>query len=350
MLWDSYGLDNLIIGEKEMPLKEEYRFCNCCVFPSNLGIIHPITREELKFSNETTEIICEICEEFKNNFPNRQHFEQELEGYFQTHRKILFAYSGGLDSTIVLAKLANECKHRGIHLQLFTVITGVKGKKTYENIKNIVSYLGLGKEHFFVDITDSLQYEKCIIGVTGIPISTFEVYRKCNELNILACGKICNTMLDSAYREVMETEGVTELFTGGDTPKINHKGVYSLFWKKNSGITIVRGGYAFDLSKEKSRDFLKINKLPWNYSGCGGYDTDCLVPGVFFLNQLRGKTEISIEKSVKNYPIILEYLAERVRFGIIDRSEALCLLTNIDVANRECYNELEKIFNDRRLK
>ncbi|MFA7714981.1 MAG: hypothetical protein WCX77_02640, partial [Candidatus Paceibacterota bacterium] len=209
---------------------------------------------------------------------------------------------------------------RGIKLESFTIKTGVKGDTTRQNIEKVINHFKIDN-HFFVDISQKKQNNPKVLAVTGKPTATMAVYKKCKEANVLPCGKICNSMIDATYSDVMEERGYTELFTGGDTPKIREDGKYSLSWKKPSGITIIRGGYAFNTNKEKNRQFIEKNNIPWTNPDCGGYDTDCLIPGVFFYNALGGERNISIKDSIQKFPIILEYLAERVRFGIIERED-----------------------------
>jgi hypothetical protein len=248
-----------------------------------------------------------------------------------------------LDSTVVLAKLAQECQKMSIELQLFTVNTGVKGRIAEENIENVLNFLNLKANHFYIDITDQIQDDQKILKITGNPVTTLDVYRICREKGILPCGKICNTMIDGAYASVMKDLGFTTVVTGGDTPKKNSKGVYSLFWTKPSGVTIVRGAYAFSLSKSANSDYIRDHKIPWVYSGCGGYDTDCLVPGVFFAEGLNFQPNQEMEFVIAKYPIILDYLTERVRFGVIDYAEALKMITNVDISSQQSYEELAEI-------
>jgi hypothetical protein len=258
--------------------------------------------------------------------------------------RILFAHSGGLDSTVTLAKLAPECEKRGIKLIIFTLRSGVKGRVAEKNIEDVLNFLGLKDSHSYFDIADVSQDSPHILEVTGEPMSTIDVYRACYKKRVLPCGKLCNTMFDRAYDLVMKDLGFNQMVTGGDTPKKNSQGVYSLFWEKPSGITIVRGAYAFALSKSINLRFISENSIPWVNPNCGGYDTDCLVPGVFFAEGLNFQADQEIETVVGKYPIILDYLTERVRFGVIDYDEALKIMTHVDIASQESRDELIEIF------
>ncbi|MDD3498619.1 MAG: ATP-binding protein [Candidatus Moranbacteria bacterium] len=319
--------------------------CKYCINPMGLNVVNPVTGKELKFYEVGNETVCEICFDIMNSgsLPSRKQFDEEFELFLRENKKILFAYSGGLDSTVVLAKLASECQKRSIELQIFTVDTKVKGRVAEENIENVLNFLNLKKNHFYVDVADKIQDNPKILDITGKPVTTLDVYKICREKGILPCGKICNTMIDGTYDSVMKDLGFTVMVTGGDTPKKNSKGAYSLFWTKPSGVTIVRGAYAFGLSKLINFTYITDHKIPWVHPRCGGYDTDCLIPGVFFAEGLNFQSNRGMEFVVAKYPIILDYLTERVRFGVINYEEALKMITSVDVSSEQSYGELLEI-------
>ncbi|NCQ12962.1 hypothetical protein COT93_03260 [Candidatus Falkowbacteria bacterium CG10_big_fil_rev_8_21_14_0_10_37_18] len=331
-------------------MSKEHQFCSVCINPSNLGIINPETGRELVFyQHKEGAIICDICSRmFKDySLPERAWFDNEFEEFLQANKRILFAYSGGLDSTVVLSKLSPICRKRGIELLTFTINTSVKGQVAKNNIKNVLSYLGILENHFYRDIDGTVHNHPKIIDLVDKPATTLEIYRKCREKNILPCGPICNAMMDGIYREIMAELDFDTLVTGGDTPKKNTLQKYSLYWKKSSGITIFRGGYAFGLSKDINRRYVVDNNIPWIDPRCGGYDTDCLIPGVFFSDGLDNNAQQDLETVIEKYPIILEYLSERVRFGVIDRNEAIERLTKVDIADQSCYLELLTILENK---
>ena len=322
-------------------------FCRFCINPKGLGVINPMTDRELQFHSDDQGTVCEICQEvlLSGIFPSREQFDEEFQTFLNTQSKILFAYSGGLDSTVVLIKLVEECKKRNIELTTFTIETGLKGKTTAMNISNVLKYLQLDQSHITLDIARTIQEHSKVLAITKEPMTTLDVYRVCHKKGILPCGKVCNTMIDHAYEQLMMDCGVSELVTGGDTPKKNLSGIYSLSWSKPSGITIVRGGYGFGLSKHLNASFISDNNIPWIHPKCGGYDTDCLVPGVFFSDRLDHKAEQTAEFVIDTYPIILGYLSERVRFGVIDRDDGLRMLTCVDIASDETYQEFINTVN-----
>lgn len=321
-------------------------YCEKCINPMGFGVINPLTNQELKFFETRNGVICEICNDLQmsQNLPPRNTFDKEFEIFLSTRDEILFAYSGGLDSTVVLYKLVEECKKKNILLRTFTIETGVKGIVAKQNIENVLQDLKIGDQHVFIDASNLIQNNSKIIDITGKAMTTLAVYKRCLENNILPCGKICNSMLDGIYDSLMNELGFDVMVTGGDTPKKNIQGLYSLYWKKPSGITILRGGYAFGLTKRINAEYIEGKRIPWTHPLCGGYDTDCLIPGVYFAKQFNHKACQDVETIVLKYSIILDYLSERVRFGIIDRNDGINMLTRIEIANSKCEQELKNIF------
>ncbi|MFH1392180.1 MAG: hypothetical protein ABIG90_00655 [bacterium] len=328
--------ENLKREVVEVLYSDEQRFCSYCINPADLGVLNPTTGKILNFHSGNDDLFCEICYEIfrDNKFPERSYFDQEWNDYLSARPKLLFAYSGGLDSTVVLALLVESCRQKNIDLEIFTIKTGVKGSKTHNNIDAVLNWLNIRDNHFYVDIQDENQ---------DSGVSTLNVYLQCFKAGILPCGKICNSIIDHVYQSIMQERGHKELITGGDTPKLNKFRKYSLFWEKSNGLVVVRGGYAFNLSKKFNRDFVEEHNIPWINPECGGYDTDCLVPGAFFRRKLQGNRKISLKKVISEFPIILDYLAERARFGVYDRNEALFLLTHVDIASLSSYEEFNQI-------
>ncbi len=315
---------------------------HCCVCASpNVDAYKNSKGQELIFKKNEESIICSDCLDFLDNhgYLNVACINSELGKFFLENNRILFAYSGGLDSTAVLFKLFSECLFRRIKLDLFTVDTGFKGLRAKDNVNRVVDFLGLKDNHFWVDWSKRTNSDQRILDSFSSPQKTFNIYKSCWEKGILPCGKICNSIMEGAYKEVMESLGYDVLFTGGDTPKIDNKGKYSIFWVDGSILT-VRGGYAFNLSKNKNDQIIKKNKIPWINPCCGGYDTDCLVPGSFFSREFNHIAKVDVETLYRKHPIIFYYLTERTRFGIIDRTTAIKMMSDVDICDSYSYLEL----------
>ena len=293
---------------------------------------------------DVEQVICNQCKEMPQKDILEYNTFQERKIFFESHKdeELVFAFSGGADSVVSLALLIEECKKYGINYHVFTVDTGVKGVQTWENIKNIIHFFKIEKLYEVVDVRNLIINNDVTNQIIGNPISVIDLYRYCVSKNILCCGKICNSILDSVYMEILKKYKTSYLLTGGDTLKKNSQGKYSIIWNKKPGLNIVRMGAGFGLTKEKVRNYIKKHELPWINPKCGGYDTDCLIPGYFFknasYNQIEGADQIS-----KNFPVVGEYIYERVRFGVIPYEEGKQLLNKLDVSSTKCYQELEKI-------
>lgn len=327
---------------------QDFVFCSSCVFPMGLRVNNPATGKPLDFEMRAGQPLCECCAAVHDlGLANiRETCDREFQEFLGSTRSVLFAYSGGLDSTIVLALMRDECRKRGIKLDVFTVATGVKGNVADKNVRDVISNLGLGEAHLTVDITHAIQDDPAVIAITGKTLDTFDVYRHCHATRTLPCGKLCNRMIDRAYLETMRATGYETLMTGGDTPKQKQDGNFSIHWKKPSGITIVRGGFAFGLSKTRNRNLVSELNLPWADPLCGGYDTDCLMPGAYFADLTQGRKRLPLEEVIEKCPVVLEYLAERVRFGIIDRTAGLDALTRLDVPAEDALLEYGRLFTE----
>ena len=330
----------------------QHVFCAYCVYPTGLQVKHPQTGETLKFSSHSGKPVCECCESVLAMGLDaiRRGCDAETERFLATRKSILFAYSGGLDSTAVLTLLSQECRTRGIRLDAFTIMTGVKGKVAEDNIRNVIRHLGLQDSHRMIDITHATQDDPAVLAVTGKTLTTFEVYRHCAATRTLPCGKMCNRIIDRAYAETMRVLGHDTLMTGGDTPKPDQDGHFSIHWRKATGIAIMRGGYAFGLDKLRNRGLVAERKLPWTHPECGGYDTDCLMPGAYFAQAASGRRRVPLGEVAANYPVVLDYLAERVRFGIIDRTAGLDAATRLDVPSGAAVREYRELFDPKRMK
>lgn len=315
---------------------EALRFCERCVYVFGLGLKNPANGEIINAKMLGQQCLCDLCHDGKmaSVKNSKDYFKKQMTSYLEDKKRVLFAYSGGLDSTAVLFLLKKECLKHKIELVTFTINHGYKGIQALDNIKNVIDYLKVN--HFWSDI--SLNK----IGSEGQTV--LQKYKQCFCDKILPCGKICNSMIDEEYSKIMQELSFSELITGGDTPKKNELGDYSIFWKKPSGLVIIRGGWAFGLTKDLNNSIIKDNNIPWIRPDCGGYDTDCLLPGAFFREALSGDNKIGLKKIAATFPIIFDYLAERVRFGIINREHALEMLEKIDIGSKENYFELQEIF------
>jgi predicted PP-loop superfamily ATPase len=311
--------------------------CKTCIIPLDESFAKFVPAAALPILRE--EGLCNSCHSLqKDPFYNRYRgkdniFAEELEKFLESRRKVVFAYSGGLDSTVVLNLLNAECRSRGIDLFLFTIDHGFKGEVTKANIDSVIRFEGLEAQHRWVDVTKEMHPEGG---------NNFDFYANLYKQGILPCGLRCNRVINSTYRKILDSEKENVLITGGDTPKPNQKlGRFSIFWEKPE-LTVLRGAAAFGLGKTKNRNYVQQHNIPWVDPGCGGYDTDCLLPGAL-LRQITDKTPFDFETVIRETPVVLEYFSERVRWGVIGREEAISRMTNLEVSDDASYKEINAL-------
>lgn len=294
--------------------------------------------------------LCDECIQSMEieNFQDAVNFGADSQMHFEflkfiksrIGKEVLYAYSGGQDSTAVLFLLKKICDEYNIKLNVFTIKNGFKGERTWYNIYNVIDFLGLKDNWKVYDIRNDIVTDEYITNLFGKNLSVEQIYALCFFEDVLPCGKICNTMMDNQYKKVLEEFNEEYLITGGDTPKIND-GKYSIYWRKNSGINVIRGGASFRINKQKGLDIINENNIPWVNPGYGGYDTDCLVPGSIFASIANGNSATSIEEIDNKFHVVLEYFKERVRMGVIDRNEAIQKLTSLDINDYTGYVEMK---------
>ena len=120
--------------------------CKRCITPLEEGMVPYLPDDSLPFHPD--EGLCNACHSLEKD-PNygsysgeNSVFKQELKRFLDGSKKIVFAYSGGLDSTVTLDKLNTECASRGIELKCFTINHGFKGSRALDNIRNVIKFDG----------------------------------------------------------------------------------------------------------------------------------------------------------------------------------------------------------------
>lgn len=328
-------------------MSQKIRFCDHCVYPFDVGVINWGTGKLLQAVRFENRQLCECCADFLASTTLGEtaiRAASDMLGYLNKKR-VAYAYSGGLDSTCVLYKLIQHCATSGCELAIFTIDNGVKGSIAHKNVRSVLSHLGVKDNHQWIDIRHTMQTHERVLEFAGKGLTSLQVYEYCYLNEILPCGKLCNTVMDGAYRAFLEGEHIPELVTGGDTPKKNSAGEFTIFWTKPSGLSIVRGGYGFNLSKSGNRRMVQELGIPWQDPRCGGYDTDCLMPGVYFGKRVEHVGSVTMHTLATRHQIVLDYLSERVRFGVLDRDTTLADILKLDIASLGCRNELAEIFS-----
>ncbi len=291
---------------------------------------------------------CDACRTLpanvKVNSNSNMFYRQEREDFLNSRRNdaVLFAYSGGLDSTVALSQLIEECKSRSITVIPFTIDYGFKGKETWKNISQVIDFLHQNDKYFVYDISSESVSILASPSAKNESMKVFDFYKSCVKEGVLPCGAMCNSIIDWAFQRILKNYNDEYLITGGDTPKRNTKGIYSIFWETH-GFTVVRAGAAFGNTKNKNRQYILEHNIPWNDPGCGGYDTDCLLPGAVFYALVQGRAEHSLEETAASFPVLMEYFSERVRLGVIERNDALESLLHYDLPSLESIREIDEL-------
>ncbi len=279
----------------------------------------------------TKNTICDYCKELDDETVKcfSTLFKQELINYLLETDSVSFAFSGGLDSVITLHELRKLTDDYNVELNLFTINHGYKGNKVKKNIRRVLEFENLKNNHEWININDK---DKCIY-------TDMIVNKK------LPCGKICNDILDNYYKKYLKQNSNNLLITGGDTPKFNESlKRYSIFWKKRD-YCVLRGSAALGLTKEKIKNIKNEERIPWEDPMCGGYDTDCLIPG-FILRNIYGKSKLTLKQINKSLPIVINYFSERIRWGIIKKENAIKRIINVEVSDDICYNEMTEMMKN----
>jgi len=269
-------------------------------------------------------------------------FEREFNKFIDSknHGKIIYAFSGGLDSAVVLCKLVPICKSKEIELIPVTIDYGFKGRKTQENINNIIDFLEIDNLKL-IDIQNQ-PATKRVQARFGEGIKVYDFYKKCLQETILPCGPLCNSIIDRSYKQVLDELGDKSLVTGGDTPVYN-KGNFSIVWPQPLGFDVIRGAFSLGGTKKKNQEYILEHDIPWENPLYGGYDTDCLMSGTILYKMFNGNPDSTYEETLDKFKILYDYLSDRVRWKVIDRDIALENLTQLELISNEGLNEVEEL-------
>lgn len=274
--------------------------CDICIYREGM-------HEGLSFVERDGRFLCSECDEIARNpidpVALRDEFNAALETANTDDYDAILAFSGGRDSTVALKLLVE----RGLRVLAFTVDQGMKNAETMNNIHAII-------EHFKVDWLLLHAFPR-------------EAFRRMLVEGRTVCGRACRDAWKlPAFEKVARRYGVATILTGGDTPK------------RRSCVTggspaVIRVLAAFSYNKADLER--AIAQLPWKDPGVGPYDTDCLMASYGLENAAR-------KNSGRAPNVLIDYLAERIRFSILDRKEELERLARIPLLSREGRDQLER--------
>ena len=307
---------------------ENRRVCDTCIAIEGILTIPDF------YQNDEYGAECQRCHEYRTSEYTVDRAAKEFLYYLDFMKSIrpkeslgipydaVMLFSSGVDSVFALSHLQEEFKKRGLTLGAVLIDHGMKGEQTMKNALQVCRYLGI----------DLHIYQNNLV----------ELFTRCYEKGVFACGKKCNEALKGKEMmdKIMDDFGVDHVLTGGDTViKTDQKTItvygnryelpaYYSIWHVPSRTVRVVG--ALNVTKDDITRYVN-NHIPWVDPGCGGYDTDCLHPGsvVLQLKQYIKESgvpplEVIIERGDPLYP----FFAARLQFlpggnPIFDRKKVL---------------------------
>jgi predicted PP-loop superfamily ATPase len=199
----------------------------------------------------------------------------------------LLAYSGGADSTAALKLLVDKYK---LKVLAFTIDNGMKHDPVWQNALAVTRHLGV-----------DWLYVNDVKRAVGVIIEGFR------SSDIGSCSMCNKGWRFPNYKRLMKEYEASCILTGLEIP---HGG--SIIGQKSKWLIKMMAAHMMP----KKEVFEYISDLPWKNPGIvQGFDTDCLGGG-FGLELYR-------QKHARHAPIVISFLSERVRLGLMDREEEM---------------------------
>ena len=271
---------------------------NCCI---------PLGYKGISFVKIGSYFMCEDCYELVNHPLDREYLKSTAITYINRLKEnglgktydAIFAYSGGKDSTAALYSCVREY---GLRLLLFVYDNGFKGQKTWANIINVSSDLGLD-----LHIVRKNKAKQILMDL---------------ENGILPCGR-CGA-LKELYPAMAHLFSLDTIITGIECPSKNREVI------RNRG-TFNQFNFPAAMGWTKKDIEARIVETVWEDPGYNQFDSDCLIPGIS-MEMLYKDDDFN-----NHAPILLglheqhatEYFAMQVRHGVRDRDEAIAFLSKL---------------------
>lgn len=258
----------------------------CCI---------PLGYPGISFINQGGKLLCKECHDLINNEPDRDAISSHAKELFANIKgtgeqyDAIFAYSGGKDSTAALYSVVKEF---GINVLVFNYDNGFKGKKVVENIRNVISDLGL----------DYYQ----------IKSTTRKTIIEDLEHNILPCGR-CSA-LKLLYPKISSIFNVKYIITGIEcivnNEAIRDRGTfYQINWPA-----------ALNWSKEEINS--RIKNTVWVDPQYGIFDSDCLCPSIAIESIYKDCENPNFDMYMGKFEShVVPYYSRLVRYGAISKGE-----------------------------
>lgn len=263
------------------------RMCDICLIATD----HP----GMTFRRQGRRFLCRECIDHLQSPPDPEDLRRQWQHVMKTLRgareyDFLLAYSGGVDSTAALKILVERY---GLKILAFTVDNGMKHEPVWRNAMAVTQHLGVN----WLYINDVKRASEVIL--RGLRAGDDACCSNCNR-----GWRFPN------YRETMATFDASCVLTGLEIPHGGSIISQNIPW-------LVKMMAAHMMPKNEILDF--ISDLPWKDPGIvQGFDSDCLGGG-FGLELYR-------ERHRRHAPIVISFLSERIRYGLLDRDEELAKL------------------------
>lgn len=246
---------------------------------------------QFTFENYDGRFLCSACIDYlksplDKNILRKQWLEVMEQQRGKSEYDFLLAFSGGADSSAALKILRLEYNLR---ILAFTINNGMKNDLIWKNASSVTRHLGV-----------DWLYIHDITRAGGAIVDQLRVGGH-------VCGSICEDGWKIPnYKRLMQIYRNDYVLTGLEIP--TNGTIFS-----SSKPFMIKFMAAHMMPKKQVFEY--ISDLPWVNPGIRGFDTDCLGAG-FGLELYRRKHQ-------RHAPIVLEFLAPRIRYGLLDRNEEL---------------------------
>ncbi|HEX5727281.1 MAG TPA: phosphoadenosine phosphosulfate reductase family protein [Longimicrobiaceae bacterium] len=262
------------------------RMCDICLNATD----HPA----LRFHEQDGRFVCQECLDHFATRPSAEALTRQWEEVMETRRgargyDFLLAFSGGADSTAALKLLVEKYRMKVL---AFTVDNGMKHDAVWQNCMGVTRHLGVD----WLYVNDVKRASAVIV----------EAVRAADKGGCSRCDKGWRF---PNYQRLMREYEASCVLTGIEIP-------YGGSIVSRNNPWLIRMMAAHQMPKKDI--FAYISDLPWTDPGVQGFDTDCVGGGIGL--------ELYRKRNGRHAPVILSFLCQQVRYGLLDREEELAKL------------------------
>lgn len=270
---------------------EGTRMCDVCLNATDNQLI--------TFHECEGRFLCQECLDLLASPPDHSTLQAQWEDVLNNRRggrgyDFLLAYSGGVDSTAALKLLVRKYN---VKVLAFTIDNGMKHDPVWQNCLAVTRHLGV-----------DWLYVNDVQRAAGVIVEGFR------DADNASCSNCNKGWRFPNYKRLMKEYEASCILTGLEIP---HDGMIT----GRKSTWLVKMMAAHMMPKKEVMEY--ISDLPWKDPGIvQGFDTDCLGGG-FGLELYR-------KNHGRHAPVVISFLSERIRYGLLDRDEELAKL-NIPV-------------------